>query len=132
MRPPKGTSWRVWAFVVITAALLSGPVVPRVLDIMAQRRHAAAQSSGGTLPVTQRLLNVSELQGRSSWELNILRNEIYARHGRRFDDHALQSYFDSQPWYRGTFAPNRFREDWLTPVERANATLIREYQASTH
>lgn len=127
--PPKGTSWRVWAIVVITAALLSGPVLPRVIDYMEHRRAAAAQSIVG-LPVSERLLNVSELRGRSSWELNVLRNEIYARHGRRFENHALQSYFDSQPWYHGTFAPDRFREDWLTPTERANATLIREYQTS--
>lgn len=124
------SSWRTRSFVAIAVALLSGPVIPRVLDYVEQRHVAGAQTSAAMLPVSERLLNVAELQGKSSWELDVLRNEIYARHGRRFENRALQSYFDSQPWYHGTFAPDRFREEWLTPTERANATLIREYRAS--
>ncbi|HSU12760.1 YARHG domain-containing protein [Longimicrobium sp.] len=127
--PPRGTSWQVWAVVTITVALLSGPVIPRVIDHVEQQRAHMGPSS---LPVSERLLTFEDLQGKSSWDLDVLRNEIYARHGRRFENRALQSYFDSQPWYKGVYSPDRFREDQLNPVERANASLIREFQSSRH
>lgn len=46
-----------------------------------------------------RKLKKSDLKGLSKEELRIARNEIYARHGRMFDDKNLQKYFDSQSWY---------------------------------
>jgi hypothetical protein len=125
--PPSGTSWRVWAGATIIAALLSGPVIPRVIDHLEERRAEAA-----SLPVSERLLTDADLRGKSSWELDVLRNQIYARHGRRFENRALQSYFESQPWYRGKYSPDRFRDDWLNPVERTNASLIREFQSRAH
>jgi hypothetical protein len=32
------------------------------------------------------------------------RNAVFARHGRRFKDPALQSFFDAQPWYQASDA----------------------------
>ncbi|MFR9148557.1 MAG: YARHG domain-containing protein [Hungatella sp.] len=35
-----------------------------------------------------------------TWEaLRFAKNEIYARHGRRFHDSELQGYFDQLSWY---------------------------------
>ena len=42
----------------------------------------------------------------------IARNEIYARHGRKFNDSELQAYFNSKSWYKGTVNP----EDFSTSV----------------
>jgi hypothetical protein len=42
-----------------------------------------------------------DLQGKSKWELEVMRNEIFARHGRPFRRPALQKYFESQLWYTG-------------------------------
>ena len=39
------------------------------------------------------------LQGLSLHELRLLRNEVYARHGRMFRAEWLQQYFFFQPWY---------------------------------
>ena len=33
-------------------------------------------------------------------DLRILRNEIFAKHGRIFKDPKLQKYFEAQPWYK--------------------------------
>jgi len=50
-----------------------------------------------------------------------LRNEIYARHGKRFQDRRLQAYFQSFDWYR----PNPgYRDTLLTPIERQNIAKI--------
>ena len=45
------------------------------------------------------LLTDSEVSGISKDQLRIGRNEILARHGRRFNDQALQQYFDIKSWY---------------------------------
>ena len=51
-----------------------------------------------------------DLEGKTGEELRIARNEIYARHGRRFNDKTLQWYFDAKSWYQGTVVPGDFKE----------------------
>ena len=75
-----------------------------------------------------RRLTKSDLYGLSAEELRYARNEIYARHGRRFSDEELQDYFDSKEWYRGTIDPEDFKESELTDTETANRDLILEYE----
>ena len=58
-------------------------------------------------------------------------NEILARHGRRFNDQALQQYFDSKSWYNGTISPDEFDanlDSRLNDVERANIEIIKKYE----
>ena len=73
-------------------------------------------------------LSVEDLRGLSQEELRIARNEIYARHGRMFQDEELQSYFDSCDWYIGVYEPNDFPESLLTEIEMFNRDLITEYE----
>ena len=56
-------------------------------------------------------------------DLRVLRNEVYARHGRVFKDAKLQKYFESQPWYK----PNPdFKDDQLGEIEVKNLAKIKE------
>ena len=75
------------------------------------------------------LLEYWDLVNLSGSALRIARNEIYARHGRRFDDEELSRYFNSLSWYEGTIAPEEFRDDLLNETERANIRLMLERQA---
>ena len=60
-------------------------------------------------------------------DLRVLRNEIYARHGRIFKDPELQKYFLAQPWYR----PNPdFKDDQLNETEAANLAKIKQAEES--
>ena len=78
---------------------------------------------------SDRYLSASDVKGLSSWQLMIARNEIYARHGRRFNDAELQEYFDGKAWYNGTVAPENFNTDtMLSDIEKANIKLIQEYE----
>lgn len=71
----------------------------------------------------------SDLKGLSATELRLARNEIYARHGRRFQDSSLQEYFDSQDWYYGYIEPEDFVDsEELSDLERKNAKFIKEYE----
>lgn len=73
-------------------------------------------------------LTTSDLDALTPAQLKIARNEIYARHGRRFDDKGLQRYFDSCPWYVGTVAPSDFNERVFNDYEKFNKDFIREYE----
>lgn len=57
-------------------------------------------------------------------ELRIARNEIYARHGRKFNDSALQAHFDACSWYKGTIEPDAFDENVLNDIEKFNIDSI--------
>ncbi len=77
-----------------------------------------------------RVLSKTELEGLSAEECRLARNEIYARHGRRFKDDELQKYFDSKSWYKGTVLPDEFTDNMLSEVETANRDIIVEYEKS--
>ena len=73
-----------------------------------------------------------DLEGKTGEELRIARNEIYARHGRRFNDKTLQWYFDAKSWYQGTVAPGDFKESVLNPIEKENVYRISQAEAGNY
>nr|WP_245916067.1 YARHG domain-containing protein [Merismopedia glauca] len=75
-----------------------------------------------------RLVTEDDLQGKSKLQLDLIRNEIYARYGRRFDRQELQTYFNRQPWYTPQYPPDNFPERLLTPIQKRNALFIARYQ----
>lgn len=77
-----------------------------------------------------RYLTQAELALYTKDQLRIARNEIYARHGRMFLDEALQAYFNSKSWYIPSIPADAFQQSMLNEVEKANATLILEYENS--
>jgi hypothetical protein len=84
---------------------------------------------GGRWPWTsQRLIHPEELLPLSPSELELMRNEIYARHGWIFRRPDLRNYFESQPWYRprsdNAYYSNRQVEAELSPIERRNLQII--------
>lgn len=70
----------------------------------------------------------AELKGKSPFQLDVMRNEIYARHGRIFDDRELQSYFGNQSWYEPKYKADNFPDDLISPIEKQNAAYILQYQ----
>ena len=92
---------------------------------------AATGTGGYILPdSSSRQLTASDLVGLTSEQLRIARNEIYARHGRKFNDDELQAYFNSQTWYNGTIEPNQFDDmSLLSEIERKNLEVIKDREA---
>lgn len=74
-------------------------------------------------------LELSDLQGLSAEECRIARNEIYARHGRIFQDTDLQSFFEQFDWYEGLYTADEFDESVLNKYEKANRDLIVKYES---
>ena len=75
-----------------------------------------------------RVLDKSELAGLSAEQCRIARNEIYAKHGRMFDDAGLQNYFNLCSWYHGTIPADRFSDTMLSDIEIQNRNLIVSYE----
>ena len=62
-------------------------------------------------------------------DLRRARNEIYARHGRTFNDDSLQSYFNSCSWYKPNSNYNYANENAnLNEIEKQNIITIRNYE----
>ena len=75
-----------------------------------------------------RKLTESDLSGFDVDELRIVRNEIYARHGRKFTDKKLQEHFDSMSWYVPRIDAKDFDEGILNDIEIYNLDLISKYE----
>ena len=86
-------------------------------------RHYIIKSTGRIedLKCHSKILNLSDLKGKSSQELRIMRNEYFARHGYIFKDDELTNYFKSQEWYVPEF---EYVEDLLNGVEIYNINII--------
>lgn len=66
------------------------------------------------------------LEGLFSEDARILRNEIFARHGKVFKDKKLQNYFSGFAWYK----PNaKFDEKTLSEIEKKNVATLLEYES---
>jgi len=67
-----------------------------------------------------------ELSGMTAEELRLARNEIYARHGRRFKSDDLNRYFSGKSWYQGTTDPDSFDSGILNQNERDNLRMLQK------
>jgi hypothetical protein len=90
---------------------------------------APQASRDGRWPWTsQRLIRPEELDPLSPRDLELMRNEIYARHGWIFRRTDLRNYFQSQPWYRprtdNAYYSNQQVEAELSSIERRNLQII--------
>ena len=75
------------------------------------------------------LLTREDLTGLSKDDLALARNEIYARHGRRFMTEVYQKYFESKPWYRENSSYNYDDDNSnLNDVEIKNVQFIIDYE----
>lgn len=79
---------------------------------------------------SSRRLTDSDLAGFSGRQLELARNEIYARHGRKFLSTDLQEYFYSKSWYLAQYEPEEFSESFLSDIEKYNIEIIKEREQS--
>lgn len=76
-----------------------------------------------------RKISEQMLHGLSLHELRLLRNEIYARHGRMFRADWLQQYFYVQPWYN---PDENFKDEDLSGTDKLNVETIVRYENRLH
>ncbi len=72
-----------------------------------------------------RAINADDLINLTPWELKVARNEIYARHGRKFVHQDLSCYFAKHSWYK--VDPN-YSDKKLSALETSNAVFILNFE----
>lgn len=79
----------------------------------------------GFLTPADRVIMEAELHGKDKAELRVMRNEIYARHGRTFQSSDLQNYFSQRPWYRQNTS---YSDSLLSEVDKENVRIIQNFE----
>lgn len=98
-------------------------------DAVYEEESEYSGAEGYILPESNsRYISESELANLNEETCRIARNEIYARHGRKFKDEELQNYFNQFEWYSPTIEPDNFPESLLNQYEKENRDLIMEYE----
>lgn len=89
-------------------------------DCAAQEKYAESQPIGDI--ITGMLLNTTYLSHFSKSDLRLMRNEILARHGWRFQSKDLQEHFGRQAWYKPVADNSTIK---LNIIEQTNIQLIK-------
>ncbi|MCU1267944.1 MAG: hypothetical protein JWM21_4262 [Acidobacteria bacterium] len=96
----------------------------------AQKRSRKIALAPGDMELFEnKPISVPMLHGLSLNELRLLRNEVYARHGRQFQAPWLSQYFFSQPWY---VPDDNFKDDELSGFDKQNVETIVAYENKIH
>ena len=73
----------------------------------------------------KRELTQADVSNKSDWILTLMRNEIYARHGRPFQDAEIKAHFVSKKWYK---VDNNYKDNALSRIEIYNIDFIMKQQ----
>ncbi len=92
--------------------------------LIAQEKYAEEQPVSDN--ITSRLLNTTYLGKFSKPELRLMRNEILARHGWKFQSKDLQEHFGSKLWYKPV---DNNKAITLNIIEQTNIQLIKSEEA---
>ena len=93
------------------------------------KKPPQGSSEGMVMPdSSSRLLDESELEGRSAREIRLMVNEIYARNGYTFINQEYAEYFSQFSWYTPSVPAGQFSEDMLNDIERQNVAMISNYE----
>jgi hypothetical protein len=97
---------------------------------LAQKRSRNVALAPGDMELFEnRLIAPHMLRGLSLHELRLLRNEVYARHGRQFQAPWLSQYFFSQEWYQPS---ETSKDEDLSGSDKKNVETIVAYENQIH
>jgi hypothetical protein len=123
----KGYCHKAFGFVIAIALLgtqtLPALAQPNPYQVMRNALYVQAEKT----IVDGKVLQLLDLVGLRANQLRLLRNAIFARHGRTFTTPQLQDYFNSRPWYR----PHAdYSDDQLSPVDKRNIKIVQAAELS--
>ncbi|MFM7730781.1 MAG: YARHG domain-containing protein, partial [Flavobacteriales bacterium] len=98
----------------------------RVQEEKAPSMNYFARGAGRYPFTSERLIDYRDVRNLSTWDLTVMRNEIFARHGYIFrKNEDVIRYFNNQPWYRPVSD-----EVELSDIEKANIHFIKSLEQS--
>jgi hypothetical protein len=101
----------------------------QLIDLIQRQQRRVALAPGDMELFENKLITEAMLRGLSLHELRLLRNEVYARHGRIFKTLWIEQYFGGQSWYD----PNEdFKDEELSGPDKTNVETIVAYENKLH
>ena len=101
----------------------------QLIDTIQRQQRRVALSPGDMELFENKLISDQMLRGLSLHELRLLRNEIYARHGRIFKTIWIQQYFGGQSWYD---PKEDFKDEEISGSDKTNIETIVKYENKLH
>ena len=101
----------------------------QLIDLIQRQQRRVALSPGDMELFENKLIAETMLRGLSLHELRLLRNEIYARHGRIFKTMWIQQYFGGQSWYD---PKEDFKDEDISGSDKTNIETIVAYENKLH
>jgi len=101
----------------------------QLIDTIQRQQRRVALAPGDMELFENKLISEAMLRGLSLHELRLLRNEIYARHGRIFKTMWIQQYFGGQPWYD---PKEDFKDEDISGSDKTNIETIVAYENKLH
>lgn len=107
------------------------PSIPRKQQTTKKRSSSTARTANvawGTQYdwLSTRYATYDDIQYMDRGQVRVLKNSIYARHGRRFKDADLRNYFNTQSWYRPT--RNEVPAKEFNKYENYNIQFLLKYE----
>ncbi|MBQ7582871.1 MAG: YARHG domain-containing protein [Lachnospiraceae bacterium] len=93
-----------------------------------QEQVSSEDASGYLFPSDTQLLTTDYLDTLSEEQINLIRNEIYARHGYIFKKEVYKDYFEKQSWYHGTNSDMDSVQALFNDIELENIEILVKYQ----
>jgi hypothetical protein len=101
----------------------------QLIDTIRKAQRRVALAPGDMELFENKLVTEAMLRGLSLHELRLLRNEIYARHGRIFKTLWIQQYFGGQMWYD---PKEDFKDEDITGTDKTNIETIVALETKLH
>ena len=101
----------------------------QLIDTIRKQQRRVALAPGDMELFENKLVTEAMLRGLSLHELRLLRNEIYARHGRIFKTLWIQQYFGGQMWYD---PKEDFKDEDITGIDKTNIETIVALETKLH
>jgi len=106
--------------------LYSSSEIRNLLNRCGGGTTGSVMSNSSRFPqASERILSSSDLSGLSKYDLKIMRNEIFARHGYIFTTSDMKQYFSNQSWYSPRYGNVT---SMLTNIEQKNIAFIKRYE----
>jgi len=101
----------------------------QLIDTIRKQQRRVALAPGDMELFENKLVTEAMLRGLSLHELRLLRNEIYARHGRIFKTLWIQQYFGGEMWYD---PKEDFKDEDVTGIDKTNIETIVALETKLH
>jgi len=135
----KLTSKKMMAVIGLLAAMLFAPVLEAsAQDIPSIPRKTTVKKTKKVKKnpnvvwgtdydyLSTRYIDYDDISGYDRGQIRVLKNSIYARHGRIFKDAELREYFEQQSWYHGY--RNEIPAGEFNKYENANIAFLLKYE----